>query len=352
MATGLEALRAHAIGHSLFAPTTLGRAMERLGFVQADPIRAPARAQDLILAQRVRGYRAGDLERRYDALDVEEDYLYAYGFLARRVARLVHPRRSRGLGALERRVLAIVRERGTIHPRDLAAELGDRRVVNAWGGQSKATTRALDRLHHRGHLRVVGRSAGIRTYGAATERPVVAASERLRGMLRAVAEVLAPVPARTLSSIAAYLTARLPARPAHRPAIAALVASGELTAEVIDGVPYLWPPGGRRAAVERRVRLLAPFDPVVWDRRRFEHMFGWAYRFEAYTPVARRVRGYYALPLLWGDRAVGWANAAPRGAGLDVEVGFVAGRPRERDFGRELDAEIERLRRMVGRAAE
>ena len=49
------------------------------------------------------------------------------------------------------------------------------------------------------------------------------------------------------------------------------------------------------------VRLLAPFDPVVWDRRRFEVFWGWAYRFEAYTPAPKRVRGYYALPLMWGD---------------------------------------------------
>ena len=49
----------------LFA-ATLPKAIERLGFVQADPIRAPARAQDLTLRHRVRGYRAGDLERRGD----------------------------------------------------------------------------------------------------------------------------------------------------------------------------------------------------------------------------------------------------------------------------------------------
>ena len=52
----------------------------------------------------------------------------------------------------------------------------------------------------------------------------------------------------------------------------------------------------------RQVRFLAPFDPVVWDRARFEHLWGWAYRFEAYTPVKKRVRGYYAMPMLWGDQ--------------------------------------------------
>ena len=65
MAVSLPDLRRHAVGSSLFPPTTLERAIDRLGFVQADPIRAPARAQDLTLRHRVKDYRAGDLERRY-----------------------------------------------------------------------------------------------------------------------------------------------------------------------------------------------------------------------------------------------------------------------------------------------
>jgi uncharacterized protein YcaQ len=60
-----EHLRRYAIARSLFKPTTLGRAIAKLGFVQADPIRAPARAQDLTLRHRVVNYRAGDLELRY-----------------------------------------------------------------------------------------------------------------------------------------------------------------------------------------------------------------------------------------------------------------------------------------------
>ena len=70
----LAHLRRYAIARSLFKPTTLGRAIGKLGFVQADPIRAPARAQDLTLRHRVAGYRAGDLERRYPRLPLEEDF--------------------------------------------------------------------------------------------------------------------------------------------------------------------------------------------------------------------------------------------------------------------------------------
>src|SRR5256885_12596249 len=57
-----------------------------------------------------------------------------------------------------------------------------------------------------------------------------------------------------------------------------------------------------------RSRLLAPFDPVVRDRTRFEMLWGWVYRFEAYTPAPKRKLGYYAMPLLWRDRVIGWGN--------------------------------------------
>src|SRR5262249_29521041 len=88
----LDDLRRLAVSQTLFAPTTLERAVHALGFVQADPIRAPARAQDLTLRHRVEGYRAGDLERRYDEVGVEEDFFVNYGFVTRSLQTLMHPR--------------------------------------------------------------------------------------------------------------------------------------------------------------------------------------------------------------------------------------------------------------------
>jgi len=69
-----EDLKHHAINSSLFPATTLGRAVRRLGFVQADPILSPARAQDLILRHRVNGYGIGGLDRGYKQLALEEDF--------------------------------------------------------------------------------------------------------------------------------------------------------------------------------------------------------------------------------------------------------------------------------------
>ena len=79
----LATLRRFALTRSLFKPTTLKRAIHKLGFVQADPIRAPARAQDLTLRHRVTDYRAGDLEQRYAKLGIEEDFFVNYGYLPR-----------------------------------------------------------------------------------------------------------------------------------------------------------------------------------------------------------------------------------------------------------------------------
>jgi len=127
----LKRLRAHAIGQSLFPQTTLKAAIRRLGFVQADPIRSPARAQDLILRHRVRNYRAGDLERRYTSLDIEEDVLYAYGFLPRPIWQLLHPRNVRGISKLERKVFDTVCKFGVMHPVELQEHFGTARVINA-----------------------------------------------------------------------------------------------------------------------------------------------------------------------------------------------------------------------------
>jgi uncharacterized protein YcaQ len=115
----------------------------------------------------------------------------------------------------------------------------------------------------------------------------------------------------------------------------------------VDGVDWYWPAVGRtvsRAAPDV-VRLLAPFDPVVWDRRRFELFWGWAYRFEAYTPAVKRKWGYYALPMLWRDQVIGWGNLAVKNGELQADLGYVKGRPpRDRAFARELEAELERIR--------
>ncbi|MCE9601430.1 MAG: winged helix DNA-binding domain-containing protein [Gemmatimonadetes bacterium] len=352
----LADLRAHAIARSLFAPTTLPKAIARLGFVQADPIRAPARAQDLTLRHRVTDYAAGDLERRYPRLDVEEDVFVNYGFVPRATQALMHPRTPRTSWTPERRrraaaVLAFVRERGVVHPREVDVEFAHGKTLNWFGGSTNASTQLLDAMHYHGLLRIARREGGVRTYAvrAATQAPSDPRAA-LDTLLDIAVAKYAPLPSATLGWLASGLMYGAPQWRGDR--VAALRrARARLATARVDGVDWYWPAQERirRAQPLERVRLLAPFDPVVWDRRRFEQFWGWAYRFEAYTPAAKRVRGYYALPLLWRDAVIGWANLSVQGGRLAHEVGFVSGRaPSGADFRRELAAELDAMRRFLG----
>ena len=318
-----------------------------MGFVQADPIRSPARAQDLILRHRVDNYVAGDLERLYPKLDIEEDFLYAYGFLPRTTWRLLHPRTHAGLSALETEVLRVVKRFGQMHPRELEAHLGRERTVNAWGGYSKATTHALQKLHHCGLLRVARRESGIRIYET-TEAIDEHSSflQRSKAVVLLLVRIFAPVSRRSLGEIFRLLSHGTPALKPLSKTMEGLVESGELASAEVDGFTYLWPGATRKPQLNKPdvLRLLTPFDPLVWDRRRFEHLWGWRYRFEAYTPPAKRQLGYYAMPMLWRNAIPGWANVSVNAGQMRINLGFVEKRPSDPLFEQALEEEVERLR--------
>jgi len=354
----LADLRRYAIARSLFAPVGLAAALDRLGFVQADPIRAPARAQDLVLRHRVVDYRAGDLDRAYPSLDVEEDAFINYGFVARRHYRSMHPRRVHPAFAQARRrralaMLDFIRERGEAHPRDIEARFAHGAVTNAWGGSSNATTHLLDAMHYRGLLRVARRDAGIRVYAVRPALPETPASpaSRLDAIADAVVAEYAPLTAAGLSLVVRRLRYGAPQLATGIDAALAR-AKRRLAHAHVDGAHWYWPPDESPRAIagtlQTAVRLLAPFDPIVWDRARFERFFGWAYRFEAYTPAAKRKLGYYALPLLHGDAIIGWANVSGDDRRFAVERGYVDGAaPRGASFKRALDDELSRMRSFL-----
>jgi len=363
MPIDLATLRRHAIARSLFAPTSLPLALSRLGFVQADPLRAPARAQDLTLRHRVSGYVAGDLERRYAELGIEEDFFVNYGFLGAAHHALMHPRRARRRWSKVRQakadaVLAFVRERGTVHPREVDAQFDHGKITNWFGGSSNATTELLDAMHYRGLLRVARRDAGTRLYSARAPWPPHGDRAQVRARMDALVDLLvttyAPLPAATLSQLVHRLRLAAPQFGSDR-ARALAHAKKRLAHARVDGIDWYWPgdenPASASAPADDRAWLLAPFDPVVWDRSRFERFWDWAYRFEAYTPAPKRKLGHYALPLLWRERIVGWANVAIEGGSLRVEVGFAGPRLTEPAFVRAVDDELHRLHSFLGLSA-
>ncbi len=358
MSVTLDDLRRHALARTLFPSTTLPAAIGRLGFVQADPLRAPARAQDLILRHRARDYRAGELERRYPRLAVEEDFFVNYGFLPRATAALMHPRQALQAWPQQRQaqaqaVLQFVRERGSVHPAEVDAHFAHGRVRNWFGGSGRASTELLDAMHYRGLLRIARRDAGVRVYAAREPVPALidaaTARERHDTLVDRVIATYAPLPAATLGQLLSHLCrGGVPQWRGDRGAALARAKARHPSAR-IDGVDWLWPdsenPRSKRHALDDdTLRLLAPFDPIVWDRRRFALFWGWDYRFEAYTPAAKRKLGHYALPLLWRGQVIGWGNLAWRDGKLDARLGYVTGRtPRDAAFRVALDEELERF---------
>lgn len=356
----LRALRAHAVSRSLQPAADVAATLARLRFVQLDPIRAPARAADLILRQRVPGYRAGDLDRLYPQLPLAEDYIHCYGVMTAATRALLHPRGRPHSLYIERehprlpaRVLAHVQARGDTHPRDLAAALGRVQVRSGWGGISSATTRALEALHYRGKLHVARREQGIKVYAAAPPpTEPLAPAARAQALLLLLLDLYAPLPDSSFRQLVRMITPSSVSVAQRERTLGALRAGDDVARREIDGVTWLMPGGEPlRDDVADTVRLLTPFDPVVWDRPRFEAFWGWAYRLEAYTPPQKRQFGYYALPLLWRDDVIGWANARVDSGILRVETQYVGVPLRTAAFRKALAAECERLRECVGAAA-
>jgi uncharacterized protein len=357
-APSLEQLRRYAIARSFFEPTTLPRAIARLGFVQADPMRAPARAQDLILAYRVKDYRAGDLERRYPRLAIEEAYFVNYGFLPRKSVALLHPR-GRSLSwdakmeARARDVLAFVRQHGRTHSKHVQSHFSHGRIKR-WGGDLNVSAHLLEGLHHRGLLRVVRRDSGTRVYEP-IEHPSPDDSPDARlaraGSLMDIAvRLYAPLPAASLGYLANLLRYGVPGLAPQVRQIQKSAESRYAHARV-DGLLWFWPKGENPAAsrhrVDDRLRFLTPFDPVVWDRRRFQLFWGWEYKMEAYLPAHKRRMGHYAMPVLWEDEVTGWANLKVIDGRLRHELGFAGRRSRGPAFRRALDEALQQLREFL-----
>jgi hypothetical protein len=353
----LEQLRQYAIARSLFKPTSLLRAIARLGFLQADPMRAPARAQDLILLHRVKNYRAGDLERCYAQLPIEEAFFINYGFLPRETAALLHPRGGprhwdawdKAMQKRAQDTLAFVSQRGQTSAKEVQAQF-DHGRIHRWGASLNVSSHLLEGLHFRGLLRVTQREAGTRIYEAVEHPPQDDSPEarlaRAGQFLDVVMKLYAPLPAPSFGYLCGLLAHGVSHLAAEVRKLQQHPQSRYSHAQV-DGRLWLWPAGenpkSARYAIDDKLRFLTPFDPIVWDRRRFKLFWDWEYKLEAYVPAHKRRLGHYALPMLWDDKVLGWANLKVVNGRLQHELGFVGSRPREKSFRLALEEALQQM---------
>jgi uncharacterized protein YcaQ len=239
-----------------------------------------------------------------------------------------------------------------VHPRQVEQHFAHGRMKNYWGGASNASTHLLDGLHYRGMLRVARRDSGTRVYEAVThvagDDSPEGRAQRAAALIDLVVRKYAPLPAASLT----YLVRLLGYGAPHLSTQDALRQAREkLSTCRIDGTTWYWPTGenprSSRYAPDEAVRLLAPFDPVVWDRRRFKLLWGWTYKFEAYTPAAKRRFGHYALPLLWHDDVIGWGNVSAVNGKVRADFGFAGTPPRSAAFRAALAEELQRMAQFL-----
>ena len=207
-----------------------------------------------------------------------------------------------------------VRDRGASTARDLD-DGAPRRKVD-WGWNWSEARKALDYLFVVGDLAIGARNSQFEPVYDLTERVLPAAvlsaptpekSEATKELVRRAARSHGVATIRCLTDYYRLQLQRGEGTRAAQQAVDELVEEGELLPVTIEG----WKRPAwlhRDAALPRKVdarALLSPFDPVVWERERTEHVFDFHYRIEIYVPEAKRRYGYYVLPFLLGDQIVG-----------------------------------------------
>lgn len=290
-------------------PTDLVEVVERLTLLQIDPTAAIAPSADLVLWSRLgSAYDPADLTR---AIETDRTLVETVAYIRSPrdlPAVIAEARDAPTYPAMEawlrdnepfrRDILALVREKGPLLSRDIP----DTSVVpwpsSGWNN-NRNVTRMLESLALRGHLAISGRR-GRQRYFDLPERVYPADLPVLDGD--------AAVRLRNERRLAALGIARSagPQIPGESPYV------GDAGEEaVVEGTPGTWRvhPAYVGLPFEGRTALLSPFDRLVHDRVRAEQLFGFEYVLEMYKPREQRRWGYFALPVLHGDRLVGKLDA-------------------------------------------
>ncbi|MDF7774086.1 crosslink repair DNA glycosylase YcaQ family protein [Sphingomonas sp. AOB5] len=302
----------------------LRRTLDRVGIHQIDSVNVLSRAHYLPAFSRLGGYDRSLLDSGAWGPKRERRMFEYWAHEASLLPLDLHPllrwrmaRADRGtmgwtnmkIFATERRadaeaVLARIRDNGPM----AVSDFEEGRSRSGWWEWGDAK-RILEWLFYAGHVTTATRRGGFERVYDVTERviprrildlPTPPEAEAHKALIERSARALGVA---TRGELRDYF--RL--RPAEGdPAVAALVEEGVLVPVEVAGwgkPAFLHRDARQPRRIEARA-LLAPFDPLIWERDRAERIFGFRYRIEIYVPAEKRVHGYYVLPFLLGDRLV------------------------------------------------
>ncbi len=357
-------------------PASVLTVMDRVGSLQFDPIEVPgARNHDLVLHARIAGYRRAWCDQWLYGPDRRLIEMYNKMLSVVPIAELPHyalawtnsaSHYDDRILAEQRAVADAIIERIRVEgPLSTAAFREHGHSIDWWWAPTRAARAVMEALFVTGRLGIARREGSRRSYDL-IERLVPAAlleertseeeanRHRLLSRFRAIGLMAA-----TGQGELFYATGTVADR--HR-RIAEMVDEGVLVPAEVEGqrsvrylladeLPILEEAG--RAPAPPAVTFIAPLDPLVWDRRLVRTLFEFDYIWEIYTPAARRRHGYYALPILFGDRLVGRIEPRREKASPDLQVlgiwfesGFAP--MDEPHFVPALATAIEAYRRFVG----
>lgn len=329
---------------------TTAEAIRHLGYIQMDPIDVCGKMHDLVLRNRVAGYRRDELLATLYTREPREFFEHYipgrgilvalpvtdYPFLA---ARMRQRRREEGYGGalnaaqtkIARHILKRIADEG---PLGASAFLDEQRSETGWGTSGSLAKTALDKLFFHGRLLVSRREKFRRIYDL-PERVLPAGIGKAR-----------PAGPKPIARWLAMEKLRQRRLVKLGPAQLALVKKEVLPVRVGGGLLHVLKEDAGLLEETRitsdETLLLAPLDPVIYDREVTRRVWGFDYTWEVYTPPLKRVRGYYALPMLAGDEIVGHVDPkADRTAGVLVARTNVRNR-------RTVQAPLQELAKFLG----
>jgi uncharacterized protein YcaQ len=302
-------------------PEATQAAVEHLGYVQIDTINVIERCHHHILWTRIPNYRRDDL-RRAQSIDrtAFEYWTHALSYVPTKDYRFFVPEMKRRRGATGgwfgqvrrediRRVVSRIRKEGPLTIRDIDDDVLVEKE-HLWASR-KPSKRALQLAFYGGALTISARSGMLKTYEL-TERHFGWERDPKPASERQVAEYLLDRALRSQGIVSldsvCYLDAKR--KPAIRQLVESRVRRRRLVPVAIEGAERVehWAVPETLDALSadagEQVHILSPFDPLIIQRKRLRLFFEYEHRFEAYVPKEKRVLGYFALPVLIGDRIV------------------------------------------------
>ncbi|WP_102961355.1 winged helix-turn-helix domain-containing protein [Mangrovicella endophytica] len=323
----LRAQRLDAEGPFGDGPDATRLAVEHLGYVQIDTINVIERCHHHILWNRIPTYRREHLQHAQSKeKSVFEYWTHALSYVPTRDFRFflgdmkrhrLAPRQwNTSVSKADlRKVVERIRRDGPLTIRDIDDDVLVEKD-HAWASR-KPSKRALQLAFYNGTLVISARAGMLKTYELterhfgwvemprpATDRQVL--DYMLDRALRAQGLV-------SLDSICHLAASK---KPDVKAIIESRVKQGRLRPVLIEdepGAPPHWSEPETLESIpetlDERVHILSPFDPLIIQRKRLQLFFGYDHRFEAYVPKEKRLFGYFALPVLIGDRIVAVIDA-------------------------------------------